>query len=142
MNETMDHVTLKEAAQLSERSLTTVKRWIQDGILHPVKKGGKTSPLLIPLDELKLVLMDKRPKRKVDQSKLGTFENRTQADMNQAREDHIRALTVQVEDLRADKARMLRELDEARERIQALERAMNGGARGLLKPWTWFKRGD
>jgi len=144
MNEAGGLITIQDAAKRAERHASTIKRWIADKRLTPHKRGkGKTAPVMVEARELMALLADQTPRARVvasqsdhERSTPSKAELTLAKELEAAREDHRReleTLRLVIADLRADKERGQRELTDARERIAALERELNGGVRGLLR---------
>lgn len=139
MNSSPDYITIREAALRSERSVSTIRRWIRQGTIESKQVGGKTSPVLVSIASLTAVLMTQEPRGNVDTSPPIHEHIHEQSMVNravvEAMESHIHALSLQVEDLIRDKTLLRSELESTRERLSAVEKELNGGVRGLLRSW-------
>jgi len=138
MNGPGDLITIREAATRAERHPSTIKRWIKAKRLTTHRNGnGRTASIMVEARELMTLLTDQAPRpRMVEARPEHEPSAAIQASLDATRADHereISALALQIADLRADKARLQRELDDSRQRVAALEREMNGGVRGLLR---------
>ena len=124
-------VTIQEAAKMSERSLSTVRRWVKTGVLKDYRRKGDTrSPVLIDYSELMAVLSHTSPKPPTSSEPMPTLHD----------DSLIAALNSQIEELRRDKADLRIRLDRAeqdardlREKVAVLEKELNGGFRGMLR---------
>ena len=116
---------------MSERSASTVRRWVKTGVLKDYRRKGDTrSPVSIDYSELMAVLSQTSPKATASAEPVPTLHD----------DSLIAALNSQIEELRRDKADLRSRLDRAdqdardyREKIAVLERELNGGFRGILR---------
>jgi len=135
-------ITLKEAATIAQRSISTIRTWIRAGKLQDMRQAGdRVSPVMVSHSEL-LVLCSKQR-----QMRSGAPISNTQPELIANNTALVETLKAQIDDLKRDKAELRSELsfvrkdlESARERIAALEREMNGGVRGLIRSAIFGKK--
>lgn len=103
-------VTLREAAEVAGRTVQTLKRWIKLGYLVDQRVAGdRRSPIVIRRDELEAFL-DKPPAEVRVRSGLGVPD----ALVEMVRDVYL----VAIEELRADKRRLLEENQRLRKQLE------------------------
>ena len=131
-------VDTHEAGRMAGKSPATVRRWVRQGHLKDMRaEGDKKGPVLVSVRDVRAYLA-----KSSVQPAQGAPGGRTGG---HSRTGYVDAL---VDELRADKARLLaevgnlkrqvedlrRQVAESHEKAAALERELNGGTvRGLLK---------
>lgn len=130
-------ITIKQAATMAGVTPKTVRRWIGQGLIKGTSQGTRhNAPILVGESELRGYLATKDSPKDRDASVGASLPSPPNADQV------IAALQDLITELRADKSRLLEDLDRERERnhglnerIIALERelhSLGGTGRGIV----------
>ena len=142
-----DLITLKEAAKLTGKAEHSLRRWKREkGLKDWRDTKDARAPSLVSRAEVTAIAVQVASTAVVDTTRKGTGGQVSAQAVATVLREHLHTLERDVEDLRvqrdatarrlvdreAELAMVRAELVDTRKRVDALERELNGGVRGLL----------